>query len=132
MPQATNLVVKNGAGTPVDKTFDLINPAAGLDSAARWALKEGVISSVFPTFEAVARRNNNAASKLRLKFALPSSFTDSVTGLTNVSSRFEASIEITVPDNFPEALKADAVAFTTNLVNTTLVKAMIRDAIPAT
>lgn len=132
MPQATNLVVKNGATTPVDKTFDLISPAAGLDSPARWALKEGVISSVFPTFEAVARRNNNSASKLRLKFALPSSFTDSVTGLTQVNSRYEASVEITVPDSFPEALKPDAVAFTTNLIATALVKAMMRDAIPAT
>lgn len=132
MPQATDLVVKNGAASPVDKTFTLINPAAGLDSPARWALKEGAIASVFPTFEAIARRNNNAASKLRLKVSVPSSFTDNVTGLTNVGSRFEFEGNVTVPDNFPESLKNDAVAFVTNIIATALVKAMIRDAGAAT
>lgn len=33
MPQATDLVIKNGAGTPVDKTFTLMAPAAGDDAA---------------------------------------------------------------------------------------------------
>lgn len=133
MPQATNLVVKNGAVTPVDKTFTLLAPAAGYNSVAEWALKEGVISSVFPKFTAMASDNRQSSSKkVQLKFRLPSSYTDSVTGLTAVSSAFEFNGSVTIPDDFPEALKADAVAFVVNLIGTALVQSMIRDGAPAT
>ncbi len=133
MPQATDLVVNNGAGTPVAKTFSLISPAAGYNSVAEWALKEGVISSVFPKFTAMASDNRqNNSKKLQLKLRMPSSYTDTVTGLTAVASAFEFNANITVPNDFPEALKADAVAFVANLLSSTLVKALVRDAVPAT
>lgn len=132
MPQATDLVLNNGAGTPVAKTFSLLSPAAGDNSIASWALKEGTISSVFPRITAQARQTGNAARRVQIKIKLPSSYLDTVTGLTKVSSAFEADIYATVPDDFPEALKNDAVAFTANAVNATLVKAMIRDGLPAT
>lgn len=129
MPQATNLVVKNAAA--VDKTFTLITPAAGDGGVAEWALKEGTISSVFPRVTASAHatpRGRNCAVKIRV----PSSFTDSVTGLTNVGSAFEVNVKVAVPADFPEALKDDCVAFATNALSTALLKAMIRDAVPAT
>lgn len=47
MPQAINLTIDDETATP--KTFELISPAAGDGSIAEWALKEGTISSVFPT-----------------------------------------------------------------------------------
>jgi hypothetical protein len=132
MPQAANITVKNGAGTPVDKIFTLYGPAAGDGSIAKWALKEGLISSVFPTFTASARQSGNQGRNLQLKLRIPSSYTDSVTGLTKVGSAFEANVAVAVPDDFPEALKNDAVAFTANLLNHALVKELIRDALPAT
>ena len=47
MPQAIDIVIYNGASTPVEKTFTLIAPAAGDGSYANWRLKEGTIASVF-------------------------------------------------------------------------------------
>lgn len=132
MPQATDLVLNNGAGTPVAKTFTLLAPAAGDNSLASWALKEGTISSVFPKITALARQTGNAARRVQIKLRIPSSYTDTVTGLTKVGSAYEADIYATVPDDFPEALKNDAVAFTKNLVAATLAQAMIRDGLPAT
>lgn len=132
MPQATDLVLKNGAGTPVDKTFALYSPAAGDNSVAEWALKEGVIASVFPRISALARRTGNASRKVQLKLRIPSSYTDTVTGLTKVGSAFEADISCSVPDDYPESLKADAIAFTKNLVAHALIQSMIRDGLPAT
>lgn len=131
MPQAVNLVVKNGATTPVDKTFTLMTPAAGDGGLAIWALKEGTIASVFPQFTASAT-SNARGRKLKLKLRLPSSFSDAVTGLTQVGSRAEMNVDINVPDDFPETLKDDFVAFCTNLANHALVKSMMRDAYPAT
>lgn len=132
MPQATDLVLNNGAGTPVSKTFKLIAPAAGDKSYANWRLKEGSISSVFPAIAAKAEPNSNNARKLEFKVRIPSSYTDNVTGLTRVGSAFDATLNVTVPNDFPEALKSDAVAFVCNAVNHALIKEMIRDAVPAT
>lgn len=131
MPQAADITVKNGAGTPIDKTFSLISPAAGDSGIAMWALKEGAISGVFPQLTAQARVTKTSRV-LKVKFRLPSSFTESVTGRTMVGSRAEMNVDFTVPEDFPEALKSDYVAFSVNLLNSTLLKSMIRDAYPAT
>lgn len=137
MPQAQNIVIKNGASTPVDKTFSLLAPSAGFNSVAEWALKEGVISTVFPRITSSVRASKKApgraqAKVIEIKLAVPSSFTDTVTGLTAVGSRFESIMRVTVPDDFPESLIADAVAFNANLANTALIKAMIAERSPAT
>lgn len=133
MPQAIDIVINNGASTPVAKTFTLIAPAAGDGSYANWRLKEGTIASVFPAIAVKAQPNARGnARKVNVKFRLPSSYTESVTGLTKVGSAFDVDVNVTVPDDFPEVLKNDAVAFTSNLVNTALIKACIRDAVPAT
>lgn len=130
MPQATNITIKDGAN--VDKTFTLIAPASGDGGIAEWALKEGTIASVFPRFTASAARTGNRSRKLTLKVRVPSSYQDSVTGLTNVGSAVEFNGSITVPDDFPEGKKADHVAFVANLINSALVKSMLSDAYPAT
>ena len=130
MPQAIDLVVNNGAGTPVSKTFTLISPAAGDNAVATWALKEGAISTVFPTFTASAGKTPRGRN-LKLKFRLPSSYLDTVTGLTVVNSACEMNVTYSVPADFPEALKPDFVAFSNNILNTALLKSMIKDAVPA-
>lgn len=132
MPQATDLVINNGAGTPVAKTFALLAPAAGYNSNCVWALKEGTISSVFPRIETLARKTGNRSSKTLTKVKVPSSYTDTVTGLTKVGSAWEADIHVSVPDDFPESLKNDALAFTVNAVQNAIIKACMRDGLPAT
>jgi hypothetical protein len=131
MPAAADIVINNGAGTPVAKTFTLVAPAAGDNSFANWRLKEGTISSVFPAI-AVLARANGSARKANIKLRIPSSYTDAVSGLTKVGSAFDMNVDVTVPDDFPEALKADAAAFATNLMANAIIKAVIRDAVPAT
>lgn len=130
MPKATDLIIKNAAG--IDKTFALITPAAGDGGIARWALKEGTISSVFPTVTVSATSTSRNARNAHIKIHIPSSYTDSVTGLTNVSGGPEANIKVAVPNDFPEAKKPDWVAYVTGAVNTALMKAIIQDATPAT
>lgn len=132
MPQATNLVVKNGAASPIDKTFTLVTPAAGDGGVALWALKEGSISSVFPNFTAQSRVTNNRSRQLQLRLKVPSSYTDAVTGLTQVGSAFAFHCTVSVPDDLPELLKGDCVAFASNLLSAALIKEMMRDATPAT
>lgn len=129
MPAATDLIIKNNAGT--DKTFSLITPAAGDGGIAEWALKEGTISGVFPRITASARQGSKSRI-MKVKLYVPSSFNDSVTGLTNVGSRAEFNGTWTLPDDFPEASKPDFVAYVKNSIATALFTAMAKDAIPAT
>lgn len=130
MPQATNLVINDETATP--QTFELITPAAGDGSIAEWALKEGTISSVFPRLTASAAKTANRGRNLKVKFKMPSSYTDSVTGLTNVNSAAEFNGTVAMPDTFPEALKDRFVAFVTGAFQQALIKAMMRDAQSAT
>lgn len=131
MPQATDLVLDNGAGTPVAKTFALMSPASD-GNVASWRLAEGTISSVFPTITATARKTGNASRKTQWKLRVPSSYTDSVTGLTKVGSAMEANIDVSVPDDFPETLKPDAMAFLKNLVAHALYQAAAKDGLSTT
>lgn len=132
MPQASDLVINNGAATPVAKTFSLMAPAAGDGSYANWRLKEGAIASAFPRVAVMARANGNKARKANIKLVLPSSSVDVNTGLTKIGPSADFNIDVTIPDEFPESLKNDFVAYATNLVATTLIKAVIRDAYPTT
>lgn len=132
MPQATDLVLNNGAGSPVAKTFKLYAPSAGFGSVGVWKLEEGVIATVFPVITTSARQTGNRSNKMQGKLKIPSSYTDSVTGLTNVGSSFEFDFSASVPDNFPEALKNDAVAFAKNLIAHALIQSMMRTGTPAT
>jgi hypothetical protein len=133
MPQAVDpLVLNNGAGTPVPKNFVLYSPAAGDGGVATYKLKEGTIAAVFPTLTLSARATGNKSRKMQGKLRLPSSYTDTVTGLTKVGSGYEFDFSASVPDDFPEALKPDAIAFSKNAIAHALIQAMMRDGQPAT
>lgn len=139
MPQATDLVIKNAAGT--DKTFNLITPAAGYGSLATWYLKEGAISSVFPQLTALARpsqkkvsgsKQQASAQHLSVRFRMPSSFVDTTSSLTFAGATWEMNVSVVVPNAYPENLKADAVAYATNALRTALLLSMMKDGTPAT
>lgn len=132
MPQAIDLVLANGAGPPANKTFTLFNPSSADGTVALWKLMEGTIASVFPAITTSARATGNRSRKMQGKLRLPSSYTDSVTGLTKVGSAFEFDFSASVPDDFPESLKNDAVAFSKNLIAHALIQAMMRNGQPAT
>lgn len=128
MPQATDLVIKNAAG--VDKTFSLVSPSAGDGSIAQWALKEGAISSVFPVYTASAGPSAKGRNA-KMKFAMPSVYTDNSTGLSMVRNRAESNWSFSIPSDFPEALKADWVAYNVGLFKHDLTQAMMKDGVSA-
>lgn len=129
MPQAINLVVKNAAS--VDKTFTLLSPAAGYGTPAEWALREGATAVSYPTFTLVAVRTSNKSRKVSVKVRVPAVYTSVTTGLPVVSSYLEFNGTISVPDDFPDNQKDDGIAYITNILSTALVKACLRDGLPA-
>lgn len=128
---ATDLTVKNKAG--LDKIFKLLSPSAGLGAIATWFLREGPISSVFPSLTTSANRNpKSRIDTAQVKFKLPSSYTDSVTGLTNVGSHAEMTVNVRIPQDFPEALRDDFETLSLNLLSTDMVRDLIRNCAPNT
>lgn len=132
MPQAANIVVKNGATTPVDKTFELISPAAGDGGIGRWYLKEGAIMGAFPLLTLSSTPTSNRSRVVKLKIRVPSSFTEAATGKTIVGPAVEGNLTVSVPDDFPENGKNDAVAYISNLIGHSLIRSALRDAVPLT
>lgn len=120
MPQAANLIIKNGAN--VDKTFTLITPAAGDSGVALWMLKEGTSPAVFPKLTHSAKPTGNKSRKSQMKYAHPATDSNNL-----VVSTAEANIAVSMPDDFPEVLRDDFIAYATNAFAHTLIKACNRD-----
>ena len=130
MPQATDLTIKNA--NDVDKTFTLLTPASGYASLAEWALKEGATSVVYPTLSLAAHKTKNRSRKVAIKSRKPATYTSVATGLPVVASVFEVNVTASVPDDFPDDQKDDAVAYATNALRTALIMACMRDGLPGT
>lgn len=115
MPQAIDFTINNAAAAA--KVFTLLSPAAGIGSEAKWELREGANSTVFPRFRAVLRQDPSVkgySSVMGLR--MPSAFTNTTTGLVGPASVAEMILTVKMPDDFPESTKADFVAFTKNAV----------------
>lgn len=128
MPQAANITVNNGSA--VAKTFTLLAPAAGDDSICILALKEGGSPAVYPTVTMSARKTANKARKAILKVHIPFAYTDTTTGLVKAGPAFEFNGSSSIPEDFPESMRNDAIAFTANLIAHALVKEFLRDGYP--
>jgi hypothetical protein len=123
MPQATDLVINNGAGTPVAKTFTLQVPAAGINGEARWELMEGANPAVFPRLSAVLRPDPSIKGMSSVfKVTYPASYTDTTTGLVKPLSEAQAIITVKMPDDWPEAEKANFSAYVANAANLAVMK----------
>lgn len=134
MPQAANIVINNGAATPVAKTFTLLAPAAGYGSVAEWALKEGTISAMFPRLTASQDKSKGAvkAHVTRIKLAHPYGYTDSTSGQPVVLGNAFGETKLWFPADFPENLKNDVIAFHANALDDAVIRGMSRDGAPAT
>lgn len=129
MPQAANIVINNAAA--VSKTFTSTTPASDGNIAA-WELKEGAHRLAYPRFTALARPTGDKARKINIKFSVPSTYVDTATGLTKVGPIWYGEASSKVPDDFPEAGKADAIAYFSNAIAAALFKEMLKDATSAT
>lgn len=132
MPQAIDIILKDGLATPVDRTFALNNPSAGLNSVAEWQYRKGNMPAGFPTITSSATRSKSGVRRTKIKLVIPYTVVDPSSGLPSVVSKYEFNGDWAFDSLFPEDQKADAVAFCSNLLANALVKAMIRDANPGT
>lgn len=123
MPQATNITVKNAAGT--DVVFELITPSGGDGAAAVWQLTSAGTSSLSrPRAEMVSRPNaDKTARKVLTALTVPYTVTDSTTQLPRVVANIVfRNGEMTAPRSIPDTVIAEAVAYWAGLNASTLWK----------
>lgn len=131
MPQAATVTLNNAAAAA--KTFTLITPAAGYGGVAEWNLKEGAVTAAFPKVTSSARPMQGVKGKrVIVKLEFPSTYVETTTGLTKTGPSMEFEYKGTIPDAFPEASKADFLAYAKNLVAQALFNAQLGDGSPMT
>lgn len=117
MTQIANITVKNGLNT--DQVFTAYQPQAGSDPAV-WYAKIGETRDKWTRLTALTTRSSRTATKQRINITIP--YYDALG--VKIGS-IPASFEITVPDNTPASVIADAQAYSSNILNSTVVKDMI-------
>lgn len=131
MPQASNITVKNAAGT--DVIYQVITPASGDGSTAIWQNKDGLTPKQFRTITAESRRGPSGKTRnLTVRVINPQSYVDPVSGLPVFTPSPVFKLEVTVPDEYPEASRDDFVTLSTSVLSSDMIKSLIRDAYPAT
>jgi hypothetical protein len=125
MPQATDLILKNGAG--VDKTFQLAAPAAGTQPGV-WFLREGSTPAGFPSVEISSRRTGAVGNDRRVLISLivPVMGTNPTTGAQTRISSMPIKIDAKVPELVPDAARDDAIAYIGSAVADALIKATMK------
>lgn len=132
MSKQTNLVVKNGASTPVDVTFTAVTPSSGFGTLAIWQVISGAARSMYRTFTSETRVNSNGTTVVTTKLTVPSFYTDPVTGLPVALEAAEVHARVRIPKNFPVSDIDDVAAFAGNLLSTALMKEVIKTGTPVT
>lgn len=117
MTQIADISVKNGTNT--DQVFTAYQPQAGSDPAV-WYAKVGETRDKWTRLTALTTRSSRTATKQRINITLP--YYDAL-GVQLGS--IPASFEMTVPDNCPESVIANAQAYCANILDSALVKDMI-------
>lgn len=124
MPQATDLALKNGAGTA--KTFALAAPAAGI-SPAVWFLREGANQSAYPSIEISSRRSGSGSAARRVLISLVVPITGvNASGATVRVASMPIKVDVVVPDSIPDTARDDAIAYIGSALADALVKASIK------
>lgn len=121
----SNIILGDGQATPVNRTFEVFTPQVG-KLPAILLQKAGGITKLNERMELLQRRaGGNAAYRTEGLIRMPR-ITDPLTGLTETAI---ISIDITIPDGFTAAQRADISAYAKNLAGHPTFQAAIKDVV---
>lgn len=127
MTQLANIIIKNGAATPVDVTFSAYQPQSGSDSAL-WFLPGPQARNTWTRATLSVRPTNGSGKARRHKLGFNIPYFD-VNGVE--LGRIPFSGELVIPDNAPQDVIDNAAAYVANLYGNALIKDTIKTMSPA-
>lgn len=133
MANQANLVLNNGAATPVAKTFTPYQPYGGKDRPAVWLLKEGSTPLAHVRIEVSMQRNAQGTTRITPKIIVPYVTNDIVAGPKLVSKAIydTASGGYVIPENAVQTQIDDLEAYSKNLMTSTVIRDWVKNFDPA-
>lgn len=128
MPNIANLVLKNGASTPVDKTFMVkLND----NRASLFEERSGGVPIGYPTIR-VQTSDTKAVRKVTISIAIPTlevpaPAANGFTPSTRVNRTHRSKHEFLLPQNGTDAERRDLLAFHLNVMGLAPIIAIVRD-----
>lgn len=133
MSAQANLVLSNGAATPVSKTFTPYSPYGGKDRPAVWLLKEGTSPLAHVRIEISMTRNQQGTTRVTPKVIVPYVTNDVSAGPKLVSKCIfdGAGGGWIIPENAVQSQIDDCEAYTRNLFVSQIMKDWVKSFDPA-
>lgn len=132
MASIANLVLNNGAGTPVAKTFVPTQKFGGKDMPAIWKLKEGSSQLAWPRIEIVETRTSRGSRKVEHKIIVPHVVDVSgVPTLVSTAMYDSRTGGFIIPETAVQTQIDDLFAFQKNLMASAVMSAWVTQQDPA-
>lgn len=132
MASIANLVLNNGAATPVAKTFSPVQKYAGPKSPAIWKLKEGVSAMAWPRVEINESRSTRGSRHVTFKIIVPHVvLIDGVPTTVSTCIFDSASNGYIIPDGAVQTQIDDLYAYVKNLAAHAVLSDWVKSQDPA-
>lgn len=121
MTQLADIIVKNGAATPVDVTYAAFVPQSGQNGATWYYKPAGSSRAEYHRMVLLTRRSgSNQATKSTVNITVPV-FADQ-SGVRVKSYQIPIKFEVVMPDGVTDAVAKDVIVTAINLLGSNLVK----------
>lgn len=125
MPQASNVTVKDGATTPADTLFTMIQPSGGNLPATYVAKSKGPSMSAVPKVM-ISATGTAKTRETKLTFRTPFWVTGT-DGVTKVIDSAFTEVKTVLPESVPDAVRKDHQAYVANFLDNVQVQETMRD-----
>lgn len=127
----SNIVIKNGASTPVDTTFETHLGQSGQDAPATWYEKTAGYPAGFQPITLLVTRSKGAkpATKVKLQVKCPKLVV--ADGLQTIGHTVMADVTFTLPDTAAQLERDNILAYVTNVLANVQVKDAVKASKPA-
>lgn len=128
MPQASNIVLKNGAATPVDTTFAVEQATPALSSFVDRSPGVAAGFSRIRLSNTFASGSKSTVNRATMSIDLP--VLGMVNGVASVAYVVRAKLELIIPEQSTATDRANLYAFVKNALGHSAVTASLRDLDP--
>lgn len=121
----SNIVLGDGQGTPVNRTFEVFTPQVG-NSPALLNQKSSGVTKQFERLSCLLRRAEGSSSYREVITLKMPRVTDAALGIVETA---HIDITVVIPDGFTAAMRSDVAAYLKNLAASTVVQTSIKDVV---
>lgn len=126
MPAIGNIVINDGAATPVSHTFGVVTTDGKL---ASFADRAGGVPAEFPLIRisSTTPAGSQRFFRVEMSISMPKSAVDPQTGKSYIARQTQSRVIFTLPETGLLQERKDVLAFTKNLLGLSLTTSLVQD-----